>query len=721
MKKNIYKKCHCEGAAKRARLRAKARQGRASLIADEAISLNNGIAALVCQLTDSLAMTFRGQMLVELLLVIGLSAIIFPALLTGFIASREGKPQQKQRMLATTLIKETEQAAISVRDVDWTLFATFSATPLHPVISGGRWALVPGAETINDLTRQIVISDVYRDANGAIATSGGTLDPSTKKITSAVSWTRPFASSLNSVIYLTRTQNLSKTWTSQADFQTEGTFIGTTATNYNGGEIELSAGNADWCSPQDYIINQINLPKLSNSIYAATGSAYLGAGDGTSSPMFINITINTPPLPASPSASIAGTYNGTYVTNAIFSDGNYVYLATTNPAAQVVVLDITHSPYTAVGTVTIPGGNPANGVYVVGDILFVTSGNKLYTYNIANKIGSHTTPLTSKAMWFGFFATNPTARQVMVVNNRAYVGTGNTWLGVQVFSVSANGSTITFKGSAGLTYNQQSQGLYVNSTGSRVYVAFNNGDGGFSKGFFIINTSVDPPWWWPFYGTVGQYNAGSTDPRGMVVVPGDNRAIIVGIGGIQQYQVINISNESNPILCGGLPKAGDPVITGGVVGVSALKDQNGNAFSYIITGEAGNQFKIIQGGNGGSTYASSGTFESSTFDAGYQAVFNSFVTNFIIPSQTSLQMQIAAAAPIADSCNSVSFTFVGPNGNQTAYYTPTGSTISAQIPLGNYSPYYENPGRCFRYKAWLSTSDSAHTPILNDMNINYSP
>ncbi|MBU3978669.1 hypothetical protein KKE68_03125, partial [Patescibacteria group bacterium] len=91
---------------------------------------------------------FKGQMLVELLLVMGLAAIIFPALLTGFIASREGKPQQKQRMQAITILKETGQAATSVRDMDWSLFAALPiATLLHPEISTGRWTLVPGAET----------------------------------------------------------------------------------------------------------------------------------------------------------------------------------------------------------------------------------------------------------------------------------------------------------------------------------------------------------------------------------------------------------------------------------------------------------------------------------------------------------------------------------------------------------------------------------------------
>src|SRR5438128_746265 len=65
----------------------------------------------------------RGQTLVELLLAMGLAALIFPALLSGFMSSREGKVQQGLRMQAVALLKETEQAVKSVHNNDWSTFA----------------------------------------------------------------------------------------------------------------------------------------------------------------------------------------------------------------------------------------------------------------------------------------------------------------------------------------------------------------------------------------------------------------------------------------------------------------------------------------------------------------------------------------------------------------------------------------------------------------------
>ena len=51
-----------------------------------------------------------GQTLIELILVMGIAAIVLPALLTGLFASRNGKPQQEQRMQAVSVLKESEQA-----------------------------------------------------------------------------------------------------------------------------------------------------------------------------------------------------------------------------------------------------------------------------------------------------------------------------------------------------------------------------------------------------------------------------------------------------------------------------------------------------------------------------------------------------------------------------------------------------------------------------------
>ncbi|HWY79801.1 MAG TPA: hypothetical protein VNW29_05595 [Candidatus Sulfotelmatobacter sp.] len=654
----------------------------------------------------------KGQLLVELILAIGISAIILPALLTGLYASRQSRPQQQQRVQAVALMQQVVTAVENIKNSNWSLFAVDGT--YHAAISNNKWIFVTNAQTVNGFTQQVIVSDIYRSTTGAIVTSGGTLDPSTKQVTITISWSQPTYSSLTTTLYLSRTTDLTYTQTTVSDFSA-GILTGTAVTNISGGEVELGAGNANWCRPQNYVINQVSLPKLSNALYGVPGDAYLGSGDGASgSAMFINVGITTPAPPASPSASVAGTFNGGYVTNAIYSDGTYVYLATTNPTSQVIILDTSHTPYTQVGTITIPGGNPANGVAAAGNVLYVTSSNMLYSFDITNKTGSHTVILGSQQMYAGFWQTNPTARQVTIANNKAYVGTGNTFLGLQVFSIGNGGQAFSFVGASNLTYNQQSQGLTVNSSGTRAYVAFNNGTGWANGGFFIIDVGSSPPWWWPFYSTVGQYSASPTNPTGMTVVPGNNRAIIVGTGGTQQYQVVDISNEANPTLCGYLN------IPSGVYGVSSVLDQYNNAYSYIITGETGSQFKIIQGGNGGN-FSSSGTFESSTFNPGYSAAFNRFQATIAQPSQTSIQMQVAVANAINGSCSNAAFTYVGPNGNTTAYFTPNGTSISGQIPFGNYNPNYQNPAQCFRYKVWFTTTDMSQTPVLYDMTVNYSP
>ena len=78
----------------------------------------------------------KGQMILELLLAIGLSAIFLPALAVGLVASRDGKAQQVQRMQAVTLLKETEKVVKAVKDNGWNGIATNGT--YHPSLSGRR-------------------------------------------------------------------------------------------------------------------------------------------------------------------------------------------------------------------------------------------------------------------------------------------------------------------------------------------------------------------------------------------------------------------------------------------------------------------------------------------------------------------------------------------------------------------------------------------------------
>jgi len=656
-----------------------------------------------------------GQMLVELIMAIGIAAIMLPALLTGLYASSQSKPQQQQRTQAVALFEQTEAAVRSIKNSSWSTFSNDGT--YHTVVVNNQWTLAANAQTVNGLTQQVVVSDVYRNSSDTIVSLGGTLDPSTKQVTVTVSWTSPTPSSITSTFYLSRTTDLTYTQTTQADFSA-GTLASTQVTNTSGGEVELGAGNANWCSPQNAIVNTLTLPLSGNAIAAATGSAYIGMGSGASGPIFADLAISTPPPPATPSASVIATYTGTSQTNAVYSDGTYAYLAVNGTSSQVLILNITKTPYTLVKTISLPSNTNANGIYVLNGILYVTSSDNLYTYNISN---INSPVLEGSTGMFFSIGNAPLAKQVIVENYNgstyALVGTANTLFGLQKFLVSPDGSSLRVVGVSNLSWQQSSQGLAVNSTGTRAYIAFDQGEGVFPKGFFIVDTSpADPPTWWPFpnwYNIISTYNGGSTDPNGMTVMPAYNKALLVGSGGTYQYQVIDISDENNPVLCGGLS------LPAAATGVTGVTDQYSNVYSYLITGESKNQFKIIAGGNGGN-FATSGTFISSSFNPGYSAAYNRFSATVSQPTSTSIQMQVASAPPFNGSCTGASYNYVGPNGSSTSYFTPNGNTISGTIPFGTYNGTYQNPGQCFSYKVWLSTTNTSTTPVLYDMTVNYS-
>lgn len=641
----------------------------------------------------------KGQSLVELLLVIVLSSLILPTLITGLVSSRGGRAQQEQRLQAITYLKETAEALRNVRENGWDVFSINGI--YHPVISGSSWALASGSESINGFTRQVVISDVYRDQNGAIVSTGGTLDPSTKKGVITVSWSTPFSSSIQSTLYLTRyLDNITFVDTSEADFNA-GTKTGVTVTNTSGGEVILgSGGQGLWCTP-NLSISALDLPKngVANSVTAIEGRAFAGTGDNASGISFANISIrNTNP----PNASIAGTYD-CCKTNDVFGELNYAYLATDTNSKEVVIVNLATNPYSEAGYFNIPGNTNANSVFVVGDTGYTTAENKLYNFDLSSKSGSRPArdPNGVQVSVLG------EARELYIVGNYAYVTIGNYALIELVIVDLSDPNNLRVVGWANVN-GASGQEVYVNSSGTRAYLA-TSADPSKSE-FFVIDTSTKTG----TRPTIGSYEANGMNPKGVTVVTG-NKAILVGTGA-EEYQVIDITNENSPSRCGGLN------VDAGINEVSSVLESDGDAYSYIVTGDAAAEFKIIEGGPGGQ-YASSGTFESRTFDPGAQTTnYNRFIANISKPSQTDIALQVAVADTVGGSCTGVSYPFVGPDKTSNTFFTSTnGTTIEGQIPADNDGTGFENPGRCFRYKAFLSTTDSSQTPVLYDITVNYSP
>ncbi len=101
-------------------------------------------------------------------------------------------------------------------------------------------------------------------------------------------------------------------------------------------------------------------------------------------------------------------------------------------------------------------------------------------------------------------------------------------------------------------------------------------------------------------------------------------------------------------------------------------------------------------------YAPLGTFISSAFDTGKLSVFGMFSWFSVVPAGTTIKFQIAS------NNDNTTWNFVGPDGTPSTYYQSSGATI-----MGH------DGRRYIKYKAFLSTTNTGITPMLNSVTIQY--
>ncbi|MCL4384259.1 hypothetical protein M1116_02305 [Patescibacteria group bacterium] len=653
--------------------------------------------------------TNRGQSIVDLVIAMGLCAVLLPALITGLVASRNGKAQQQQRDEATTLLKEAEEAVRSIKEKSWDDLVPIGST-LHLARAGTGWSLAASPETINGFTRSITIHNVYRDSNFNIIGTGTSdqIDPSTKEVAITVSWSQPIPATSHTDFYLTRyLGNKYYEDTSVADFNAVGTTqTNVQVTNILGGEVILGPGNlnADWCQP-NLTVTTVDLPKngVANAISAipANGSnpayAFAGTGDNASGVSFakVNITDTNPPQASIPNP---GTFDG-FKTNAVFGEANYAYLGTDNNSKEIEIINLQTNPYSEAGYFNAPGNGNGNAIYVANNIGYMASGNKFYTFDLSSRIGNRGNPLNN-----GHVTTLAgTATKIRVINYRAYISENSTSRQMEIIDVSnpANPSVI---GQAVSLNDQGATDIFINDTETRAYLVTSASST--KNDLFVLDISThtgNRP-------VLTSYNTNGMSPKGVIEVMNDQRLIAVGIGGTE-YQVYSYNDSTHTIsLCG--PGVN---VDSGINGVAAVTQPSGNVYSYIITGDATAELKIIAGGPGGSTlYATIGYFYSRPFDSTNPVVYNRFFANTDTPTGTTITFKLAAAPPGSSGCSNANYQFVGPDLSINTTYP--GSSF---IPWSN-GPNFYNPARCFRYEAILS-GDGTHTPTLYDFTVNYSP
>lgn len=606
-----------------------------------------------------------GASLVEVLVAIGVTAIMLPALLTALISANAAKPEAQQQVLAEGYLRSLTEETRSVREKGWSNIATNGT--YHPVTAANAWSLAGGSTTSGNFTLQVVISDVQRNGSGNIVSSGGTIDPSTKLATATVSWSKPIASSISSQAIFTRWQNgASWTQTTQADFN-GGTLTNTVTTNTAGGEVQLADGTPNWASPS--VAGSFNITGSVSglSTYYATisGTPYAFVGYATGMAI-VNVS-----NPASP--TLTGTYTTTSAVNGIFISGTTAYLALAGATGELTTVNVSNpaSPATF-SSITLAGGKAANAVTVNGATAYVVSNTATGAngdFSIVNVSNPSSMSVTGK-LKIGADNTG-----VVVSGNFAYVSTSTNNKQLESINISNPAAP-----SAGSTVNIGATGTGIALSGTNIFVSTQTNTGGDLR-IYSISTPGS-------FTASGTFNA--TGTINSLTVSGNYVLMVSGITA-KQLVIVNVSNTASPTLVNNvtLSAAANAVFVNGF-------------YAYVGTADTSKELQIVYAGP---QYQASGTFESSSFNAGNTVGFDYLSFTDSQPGGSTLKYQVAS------NTNNSTWNYVGPDGTASTFFTSAGS-----IPL------VVANGQYFRYKAFFTAgSSNTTTPVLNDITLNYSP
>lgn len=632
----------------------------------------------------------KGFGLTELILAIGIFAMISSTLLLLVVDSARTLENSRVRTNATVLTKEVHSILSLLKSQAWFDIVRHTGQGEKSFIyENNAYHIVDGIGEENGLTYSFLVNPVNRDSNGNIVQDGGTTDFHTRVVSINISWKDMLgkAHSTQSELYINDWQTDTILKTTVQDFST-GIHSDTLVVNNEGGEIRLrSVLYPDWCNPS-LSLYQYDIPGSAHSrtVFARPGHAYLGTAGSTTGEPFTKLNIEgvDPPI-----LTVEGTYLG-HTVNDIFVLGNYAFLATATDNKEVLILDISSIPYVEVGYYDAPGSTDGQSVFVLGSTGYLAQGRVIRTFDLSSYNGSRASIGNITIGWF-----IATVSKIYVHENYLYAVLDWDWYELAIVDVT-NPSNMHITSQTSVN-NQQVYDMFVSKDATRVYFGTNNSNS--EDEFFILDTTQKTG----ARPKIASLDMGGTTIRGISVVEDGNVVILVGTGGIE-YKVYVISDERHPEYCGGME------INSGIYDIDSSLDTQGNAFSYIITGDTNNEFKIIRGGPGGGGeqgygYVSSGMYISPVIDSGsatsrYYAV--SHITD--IPNNTSMKLQFR----VGNNSSMTGSNWFGPDDTASTYFEGS-----------DFYEFQDNiSGQYFQYKVFFE-SDTLRTPLFKEILIYY--
>lgn len=128
-------------------------------------------------------------MLIEAVVATGIALVILVGTTTGFTYLYRAAIANTAKVQAAFLAEEGLEAARIIRDNAWSTIASqTSGSTTRLYFNGTSWISTSTNTYIdNTFERAVVFTDVYRDANKDIVSSG-TLDANTKRVDVIISW-----------------------------------------------------------------------------------------------------------------------------------------------------------------------------------------------------------------------------------------------------------------------------------------------------------------------------------------------------------------------------------------------------------------------------------------------------------------------------------------------------------------------------------------------------
>ncbi len=316
-------------------------------------------------------MNNRGFSVIEIILAVALFTILATGGVTVIVQSFRANRLGNEQTIASQYASEGIEAVKSIRNQAFSNLTAVNPTPRGINNPSTVWQFT-GDNTTNTFssgktyTRTIKVEDVQRNSSCNIIASGGTTDPTTKKITSTVNWT--FGPNRNNSVVFTSYLN---NWRNPLSTQKGGMLVYADSATASDAMLYkiLDAASGTWMGPYPTadVDASTNRTVRALRLYASStrnekvliSRHYNGTTQYIYTQVYNGICWNTPRLLASWNAATAlgvRNFDGTYLNN-----GNFMVIFSNNTTTpQYQIWDGTS--WTSSAATTNVGGVP---LYIV--------------------------------------------------------------------------------------------------------------------------------------------------------------------------------------------------------------------------------------------------------------------------------------------------------------------------------------------------------------------